>query len=563
MAEGEPIFKRKAAEPEIVLPARMRRVPPPPAEKSTSEKVGDFATTTGGAAIAGGAAGLTALAGIMLGRKMLPGVGAKKLVTKNFFKELDAAFKASDSKASLPRKFGDYMTFAANADRSDIGFLEWAAAQNDPNVNRLITSTISHSGKAGPLAQDLQFAASDSRGRILKSLATNMAVPPKSLTQTMDELTTAKKTNAAPLYDEAFKDKSPIRDSRLVDLMGRHNLVMDAALEHAKEAFKLDPSKLVESQTMPALSGTRKDAWKFPIPAKDVPDFLHVGEPRNGLQTVIAPNMETLDRMKRALWALRQKRLKDGAGDVGAIDTARRELVDLMDNIGPDAYKKARATFKGDTEMEEAAELGSTLLKAKPSAALDALSKMSPEEREAAARGFYGAIQDEGTSKLLREYVTNPARYPERRNVLSAMFQDPAKLDKFLQDLEAERMVNEASRFSSFSPTYDTGDRGGSEFMRATVGNTMLPSLKIGMFEKLGNSMPFGLPSRRFSESGLDFLTAKPNIGPRSASHPYYNTVGEFENTPGLGHDAAVYGGAGAGVGMGGLGLYDLTREGQ
>lgn len=334
--------------------------------------------------------------------------------------------------------------------------------------------------------------------------------------------------NAKPLYEQAFKDQRSIVDTRLHDVMDRHSTIMEAALENAKEAFKFDPKKRVEDMTRAAnaAGGThRKDAWRY-LDVDGVPSFLQVGAPKAGLQTYIAPNLEQLDRMKRALWKLAEKRAKEGAGDVGAIHEARRELTEVLDQIAPPAYKQARAIYAGDAEMTEAAEMGGKLLRMSPDEVRAKLAGMSPSQRAALAQGFYGKMQDASQQALIRQIVSNPVKYQKEREILGAVFPDKTRLDAFLSDLDAERAM-----LAGKSAYYGVGTQTASPGVMDVLGAVVSPKATAtqAAFGRgpWASSMPWTRHPRvtaGSAKAGTELAFADPVLGPQT-SHPAFADI--------------------------------------
>jgi len=141
----------------------------------------------------------------------------------------------------------------------------------------LLNKSLDESGRPNPIVEEIFKRGEGQRGRVLGDLARALGIPEKSLNQTTEELMKTKQENAKALYDEAFKNKSPLVDSRVYDLFQKHGPIMEGALENAEEAFRYDPSKRIKSQTL------------IPQDLEKVPDYLKVGQPKNGMQRVITP----------------------------------------------------------------------------------------------------------------------------------------------------------------------------------------------------------------------------------------------------------------------------------
>lgn len=477
-------------------------------------------------------AGAASAAGLgWLFRRAFPGVNP----SRSFLRELDNSLKQDFGKGvSVKTEFPQYMREVVQSGKpltfGDYLASRSGAAQGEtfaPNTLGAINKALNHSGKGADVRSNLVKRITGTQDRVLNDLAGELGVPQKTLAMTQDELEKKAKATAQPLYEKAFADKNPMLNGPILALLQKHEPLMEAALNHADEAFKFDPTKQVESRTGQALAGKRKDRWKYPIEASEIPGFMQLGEPKNGLQRYISPNLETFDRMKRALWSLAEKRGKEGAGDVGAIHGARRELTDLLDQWGPPEYKQARTAWRGSEEMQDAFEMGSGLLKQNPADVRQALVSMTQEQRLNLARGFYGALEDQNTQKFIREIVANPEKYSREREILSAVFPDTSKLDSFLNKLGGE------SAMTAGSVAYRRGDplapSGGifKGLASRLYGGFGGPHMYLR--EHFPLSTEHALNNPKVGARGSSIMFDEPQPGLTGTSHPWWKTIDDHK----------------------------------
>lgn len=493
----------------------------------------------------GGAGG--AWAAGRLARWAFPGLLGRK------FKAMGLLNKAliSDTGEGLKTMYPRYTAMVRDSGKP-VTFYDWMKSEGTrtPETDKVLNQFIDRGGPPDVLAKQMEARGEGQKGRVLSDLAKAMGIPEMSAKQTAEEFAASKASNAKTLYDEAFRNKQPLMDQKIYDLFQKHGPVMEGALENAREAFKYDPSKQIDSQTVKALAGHRADEWKWPLDAENVPPVLHIGEPKNQLQTVITPNIESLDRMKRALWNLQQKRVKEGAGDVGEIAKARRELTSVLDEIGPSEYQAARKQYAGDVALEEAADMGGNLFKQNPDDFRMDYLRMSPDERTALARGFYGHLLNMNDPKFIREVVSGSPNYAKQRDILSAIFPDTTQMQNFLSKLEGEKAIlagNKAglkpgSAESSFRSTPHVGISAGMIPHGYLFNALPMPPYDPGnLVPKAGAKMIFGEP--KFSPGAT--IQAGEHIPQFNRGWPYGGSGG----SGGLGWEVgapAIGGGLGA-----------------
>lgn len=422
-----------------------------------------------------GAAGLAAaLALRRLGRIMVPGVGLRPTVLGNVANELNRGLRAKDSSTNIFKALDAHEKF--QQENGPVNFLQWMALHGNKDTDRTILEFLSHSGQAKEIGEAL------------------------GLTRDID------KNALANLYKKAFTDKSPIINGKVLEVLQRHGPAMQAALEDSLESMKYDPRNKIPIVNVPV--GKRKDAWKWEQ-FREVPEMLRFGEPRNGLQKAVVPNIENLDRMKRALWTLAQKRAKAGEGDVGAIHQARVDLTNVLDEIAPSEYRQARTMAQQDFEEQAAQELGEKLGRSNPAYIESVMAGLKPAERRALVQG--------------------------------------AAFKKFGQQLPATE-----------------NSRGIFDYVRARASPGETPRI----FDYLNFPVPIGFPSKRASTIGTEWLLGKrppQSRLERMLGRPERPPLDPRELTPGLGKIPATMGGelrdlgvAGVVGGGGGLSAYAL-----
>lgn len=506
----------------------------------------------------GAGAGILGLAGVLGMKHYFPGarvLNSSKGALRNWMRDLDQTIKIRDKDSGIKDLFGQYMKSVSDSGRPDQTFMDWAAGHSDPNVADFIAKTVRSSGKEAQFDTAQKAKAFDANGRILAALSKATGVPDNTLPQTLAELQAAKKANAKPLYDVAFADKKPFADPAMREWMNQYPDQMAAAIAQVNKSqrLKLDPNEKLVSDISYAADPSRKDWWKWPVAAEDVPEQFKSGDMKNKLQAYIDPSMRNLHNMKRAIWSLAQDHARQGLDDAGDLKSLYHQFANKLYELGPPEYKAATDAYRGDAEMEAAAEVGGNILKMKPGDAKAALDAMAPHERQAAVQGFYGAMKDTDNAKLLRQYVTKPGQYGNQNKVLSMMFTDPVARDDFLSQLDVENGIQAATKFGD-QGTLNPGGGGPKEWMSVGIGpHSIIPRIKGAMVDTvLGKSPMRSITNPRAAGLGMDFLTTEATPYARSVGHPAWNDVmdsgplGMAGHLSNLGSAAAVgaYGGA-------------------
>lgn len=547
---------------------------PPPAQKKSlegykayepeTEPPRDWIDLGGSAAKAtayGAGAGATTylLRGLL--RKAFPGITPKT----SAFRRLDDAIKKSDSTSDLKKMFGSYMREVSSTDKP-MTFADYMAQQpGHATANQVLKEMIANSGDVPRIDAGLADRAAGAKSRVLDDIASALGVPKQSVTMGKDALIESRKARAQPLYDQAFADDRPIKDTRFFGLFEA-----PAARSALKQAMTNAENRGKPIAVRSAANPRRKDWWKF-ADQNDIPEGLFLDEESpSGLRQYVSPDMRNADAIQKALRQMMdEKMVKDPVTGYDKHTEASRALKDLhgrfmdtMYDAAPnDAYRQARQAYAGDSQLLEAHKTGAELLKMSPDEARKAIKGMTPDQREALAQGFYGSVNDMQHQKFLRELVARPERYPERREVLSTVFRDPVKLDQFLANLRGEEaMSDSAAIFGNPPPSRDPGPR--LPWLRVSDSPIDPSGINLGgntSARMIATMTPkLGWPSTRASRAGTDMAFREPTFNARSVGHPDWNAVAATDLSPMERIRRAMkFAGAGS---LGGLGTYGASE---
>lgn len=512
-------------------------------------------TKAGAATLGGAALGATGYLARGILRRMFPGMMPKT----SALKRLDDEIRRADTSSSLKDMMGEYMRATATAEKP-LTFADFMAQQ--PGHQRSVAAIkelIGNSGNVPAIEEKLIDRASASRQRVLSDVASAMNVTPQSITEGLEKLKSAKMTRAQPLYDEAFKDTNPIRDTRLLDLFGANvpNMAMMNALKARLKTLALQGR---EAPTLFAADPTRKDAWKR-LMTDEVPEQMFAGKEWGKLREYYAPGVEDLHHMRGNLWDEFQKAKASGDNEAAkAYKSSWIGLTKFLDDQTSGAYAKARKAYKGDSDLESAYQTGVDLLTMKPDEIRQAVKGMGADERNALAMGFYGGLADMKQQTFIREFIRRPDLYPERREQLSTVFTDPRRLQRFMDNLEGEQAMSDAVNLYSNPPlSKDPTPR--MPYMRIispSIGGVSDEGMRGYGLQSLQPERFFGWPSRRASRAATDFLFEEPTFHRQSVRHPNWD---EIQRTPLSPLEIAKQAGRWSGYsGAGGLGAYGAYR---
>ena len=285
------------------------------------------------------------------------------------------------------------------------------------------------SGEA--LTEDVIARQQGQRKRIMEQAKERLDVD-KPYFDSVDDAVTALRTNADPLYKEAYKAKlSPETQYDLQEVMDRVNAAFPKAAKYAEQLYAADGKAFRETGTA-ALSST-----KF-----------------SGL-----PKLQQYDYIMRGLGQVAEKNT-DVAGNItqlgGAAKKLRGEIAEILDNQVPE-FAAARAQYKGDMEVKEALlDARKNFLRSDPEELSRTWQTMSDAEKEAYRAGALKSIRDKlfGSADYTDATKRIGQAVQDRREALNIIMPD-AKNAKLFQDyLEAEaRTAANAQRIKAGSPT--------------------------------------------------------------------------------------------------------------
>jgi len=182
-----------------------------------------------------------------------------------FLGALNSALKKDFGGQGLEHHWPEYTRTVRDSGKP-LTFADYLASKSlrAPETMSLLNKSLDESGRPNPIVDEIFKRGEGQRARVLGDLARALGIPEKSLNQTTEELMKTKQENAKALYNEAFKNKSPLADSRVYDLFQKHGPIMEGALENAEEAFEkdritdIDPAGLAEGARLPEGRTTQK-----------------------------------------------------------------------------------------------------------------------------------------------------------------------------------------------------------------------------------------------------------------------------------------------------------------
>ncbi len=248
-------------------------------------------------------------------------------------------------------------------------------------------------------------------GRISEDIESTLGMSRQNVFDLAEELIKRRKTNAQPLYDEAYKAVGAIDDDAVREILSTPagKAAYRQALVDAENNFRKLPSIHKQIQRESGVLGPDGK----PVMIDDI-EFTQ------------APNLETLDYVKRAFDRMGKWGQNIPSGGTASTDAATakslsRKLVGLLDEKVPQ-YKTARSQFAGDLSLEDALESGRAFLKDEARVTAKALSRMTEGEREMYRIGALDAIRsamDNATdgADLVRKIFSKPSQR-ERLRVL-------------------------------------------------------------------------------------------------------------------------------------------------
>lgn len=290
------------------------------------------------------------------------------------------------------------------------------------------------------VAATLVERAKQQGARLVNALETWSGTQVGNVRQTADALMNRQRTNAAKLYQEAFKDTRPITDPELESLL--RVPYMQEAIAKARHLVTRRGEAFDEVFTnVPSRAARARSA----LGMGDTPDAV--------MEVYRPPTIQTMDRVKKGLDELiataSGKAGKEGLGPEALRDVTilKRRLVDILDRANP-KYAQARAVFAGDAAMQDALAEGGMILKRDPREAAEVYASMTPGEqsvfRQGAIHAFRRLMEQTRGAGSAADRLAATAENLQRVKVL---FQGrPIEEDRFLQMLERELRMSQSTR---------------------------------------------------------------------------------------------------------------------
>jgi len=273
------------------------------------------------------------------------------------------------------------------------------------------------SGRAGNMAQSqLGARAAEQPSRVVQDFADLTGMDPAGSADMIQNLATAGRARAAPLYEAAYARPGAVRSPLIDDLLSR-----PASRDAMRRAVKIAANEGRDPNTL---------GFQF----DDAGDVIHVQE----------PSMETLDYVKRGLDDVLNtyrdsttRRLNlDGEGRsvVGIATQLRDELV----RLNP-AYGEALSAGGDPIRLEEAFRLSDRLfgVSTPQRTFATATERMGEAERNALVAGFADRLFRDAQAGRLSTRQLNQLNVPVTREKLASLI-GPEGADSFMQRVTSE-----------------------------------------------------------------------------------------------------------------------------
>jgi hypothetical protein len=286
------------------------------------------------------------------------------------------------------------------------------------------------SGEA--LTEDVIARQQGQRKRIMEQAKERLDVD-KPYFDDVDDAVKALRTNAAPIYKEAYKAKIPAEAQyELQVIMDDVNAAFPKASKYAERLFLAERNKGFRETGTPALISK---------------DF-------EGL-----PKLQQYDYIMRGLSQVKEAET-DVAGKVSQLGVGaqdlRASLAKVLDESVPE-FAAARAQYKGDLEVKNALlNARKEFLRADPEELARDWAKMSVAEKEAYRAGALKSIRDSlfGSADYTDATKRIGQAVQDRREALNIIMPEKMSAKLFENYLEAEaRIASNAQRIKSGSPT--------------------------------------------------------------------------------------------------------------
>tara|TARA_R110000868_G_scaffold42836_2_gene144508 strand:+ start:9781 stop:11829 length:2049 start_codon:yes stop_codon:yes gene_type:complete len=282
-------------------------------------------------------------------------------------------------------------------------------------------------GQAGiDIAKDVEGRQAGQRGRVMQATRETMGVK-GDYYGTEEALTKALRSNAEPFYEAAYQAKIPTQAQAL----------LQTEMDRVKEAF---PEAIASAKKLYASDGDGKLGKFGTKEVSTVP-----GQSMKAFEEV--PEVKQWDYIMRGLYQA-SKSAGDGTPLAGNALAMRRRIGDILDQ-NVDAFKSARAVYKGDKEILEALENGKAFNKADPELLAREWKDMGAGERQAYRVGALKNMRDNifgsaDTSDVTKRVGQN---IEDRREALRIIMPNAPSARLLEESLEAEaRLFKNANR---------------------------------------------------------------------------------------------------------------------
>ena len=297
-------------------------------------------------------------------------------------------------------------------------------------------------GRGPEIADEFIASRVSGRGRRLQTAADRIA--PNSFMDDIDALNVKKRSESAPLYEEAFAPRS--------DLLGRVFAPWDARLQQ----FLDDPlvrqgmNKGVRTQQLESLATGKPLALE---------EFAVKGFDESG-EIIIegTPTLRLMDAAKRGIDEILGETRNPITGKIPKTDRNRvissvsSALVKKLDEISTDqsgrsAYKEARAAFAGPSKLIDAGYMGRNFAKGDEEITESVIAGMTKDEKAAfrlGARREISSIINKDTQTALTKFNDKKQEF---WNKLRPLFPDDLSFSAFKDDIANEIKKGNVERF--------------------------------------------------------------------------------------------------------------------
>lgn len=269
-------------------------------------------------------------------------------------------------------------------------------------------------GTAGRQLLQQQRRIAAGRGGVISEEAGRITGVTRSAEDELTDLAKKQAESAGPLYQKLQSITFPV-DDELQNILNRSKLDLGAAQRTATRRGEpqIALRKLKEGDELPFASA---------------------------------------DQLKRTLWdkaeAARRAGNKNEAAD---LDKLRLDLVGKLDSLSPD-YAKARSTFAGFAELQNAVEQGRKALGETSESLSKLTDQMTPSELEAFRVGAVDALRGIAGGQAGQTRLLNMYKEPELQGKLRAIFGNDFR--QFQRTILAQEELKKLERVGAGSQTF-------------------------------------------------------------------------------------------------------------